>query len=357
LDLRRTIDLPSFEHLAEALEDAIGDTLISEMNRRDGSPIAAPDWTEQYGNIIVGGMALDRGFTVEGLTVTYMPRTTGTGNADTIQQRGRFFGYKRSYLGYCRLYLETEIEAAFRAYIEHEEQMRASLRRFIAEGRPLQEWRRAFFLDKTLRPTRHSVMSTDYVRPLLTGSWSLPRSPQLVPDLVAQNRVKVDSFLEAIPRTPYKLDPRWTDDQTPPRYVSEMRLDTAYETLLAEMIYPDERDSLNHTLLLLQLERLLEKDPNQRCDFFLMSEAGDHRRRKLPDDPEKEARIEGFFQGRNERTGYPGAATLKSNIRPTIQVHRYDLTRAGEIVVEDVPIVAVHLPPKLRADVIIQPQN
>jgi len=357
LDLARTIELPSFEQLAEELKDAIGDTLVSEMNTRDGNPIAAPDWTEQYGNILVGGIALDRGFTVEGLTVTYMPRSTGTGNADTIQQRGRFFGYKRSYLGYCRLYLEADTEAAFRAYIDHEEQMRASLRRFIEAGLPLQDWRRAFFLDSTLRPTRNSVLSTDYVRPLLFRNWSYPRSPQLTLELVAKNRAPVDSFLEGIPHSPYRGNPNWTNEQTPPRHVQEMPLAAVYEGLLAQMIYPEEGDSLNLTLLLLQLERLLESDPAQTCDLYLMSEAGDHRYRKLHRERNDRIRLEGFFQGRNEPTGYPGAAEIRSAVRPTIQIHRYDLTLDGEPVAQDVPIVAVHLPRRLQAPMIFQPHN
>ena len=48
-------------------------------------------WQTEYAWILVGGQALDRGFTVEGLTVTYMPRGLGVGNADTVQQRARFF--------------------------------------------------------------------------------------------------------------------------------------------------------------------------------------------------------------------------------------------------------------------------
>jgi hypothetical protein len=64
------------------------------------------DWGQSYGWLLVGGQAMDRGITVEGLTVTYMPRGRGVNNADTIQQRARFFGYKRRYLGFCRVYLE-----------------------------------------------------------------------------------------------------------------------------------------------------------------------------------------------------------------------------------------------------------
>ena len=40
--------------------------------------------------ILVGGTKLSRGFTVEGLTITYYTRRTG--QADTLMQMGRWFG-------------------------------------------------------------------------------------------------------------------------------------------------------------------------------------------------------------------------------------------------------------------------
>jgi len=46
-----------------------------------------------------------------------MPRDMGVGNADTIQQRARFFGYGRRYLGYCRVFLEQSVRDAFAFYV------------------------------------------------------------------------------------------------------------------------------------------------------------------------------------------------------------------------------------------------
>lgn len=52
------------------------------------------DWTKAPLHVLVGGNKLDRGFTVEGLTVTYMNRPT-TVQVDTLEQRARAFGYRR----------------------------------------------------------------------------------------------------------------------------------------------------------------------------------------------------------------------------------------------------------------------
>ena len=85
---------------------------------------------------------MDRVFTVEGLTVTYMPRGPGVGNADAIQQRARFFGYKRRYLGFCRIYLEQDALTAFEQYVSHEDEMHEQLKTFGATGKPLRDWKR-----------------------------------------------------------------------------------------------------------------------------------------------------------------------------------------------------------------------
>jgi hypothetical protein len=104
-DLRATEpDIPSLDDLCHALPRAIRLTQVLEVNARGGRTPQIP-WFNAYSWIIIAGQAVDRGFTVEGLTVTYMPRGVGVGNADTLQQRGRFFGYKRAYLGYCRVFL------------------------------------------------------------------------------------------------------------------------------------------------------------------------------------------------------------------------------------------------------------
>ncbi|XGU20793.1 Z1 domain-containing protein [Rhodococcus sp. 3Y1] len=49
--------------------------------------------------ILVGGTKLSRGFTVEGLTITYYTRRTG--QADTLMQMGRWFGFRPGTETWC----------------------------------------------------------------------------------------------------------------------------------------------------------------------------------------------------------------------------------------------------------------
>jgi hypothetical protein len=120
-------DLPNFEILTgNNLIHALRYTQVVEVNSRNGATPQIP-WNDSYSWILVGGQSMDRGFTVEGLTVTYMPRNIGTGNVDTIQQRARFFGYKRGYLGFCRVFLDQVTIDAYNFIVEHEEDVRNRL--------------------------------------------------------------------------------------------------------------------------------------------------------------------------------------------------------------------------------------
>jgi len=96
-DLQQTVsDLESFERLMAQLQRTIRRTELYKVNASSGRTPEI-DWRGTYAHILVGGQALDRGFTVKGLTITYMPRGVGARRADTIQQRARFLGYHRAY--------------------------------------------------------------------------------------------------------------------------------------------------------------------------------------------------------------------------------------------------------------------
>ncbi len=56
--------------------------------------------------IAIGGYSLSRGFTLEGLTVSYFLRNTAM--YDTLLQMGRWFGYRDGYEDICRIYLTRE---------------------------------------------------------------------------------------------------------------------------------------------------------------------------------------------------------------------------------------------------------
>ncbi|MFI6041393.1 Z1 domain-containing protein [Nocardia sp. NPDC051321] len=87
--------------------------------------------------ILVGGNKLARGFTVEGLTVSYYRREVKS--ADALMQMGRWFGFRDSYRDLVRLYVTPDLHDTFESICRDEEDFRTELAQFaeMVDGRPL----------------------------------------------------------------------------------------------------------------------------------------------------------------------------------------------------------------------------
>jgi hypothetical protein len=95
--------------------------------------------------ILLGGAKLSRGFTVEGLTVSYYRRVTK--QADTLMQMGRWFGFRNGYKDLVRLYIDRggpdaklDLYEAFEAACRSEELFRKEIRRYAdvkKDGKPV----------------------------------------------------------------------------------------------------------------------------------------------------------------------------------------------------------------------------
>ncbi|MDD1515785.1 Z1 domain-containing protein [Priestia megaterium] len=66
--------------------------------------------------IVIGGTSLARGFTLEGLSVSYFLRNTVF--YDTLMQMGRWFGYRPDYEDLCRIYMTSNMYDNFALIIE-----------------------------------------------------------------------------------------------------------------------------------------------------------------------------------------------------------------------------------------------
>ena len=357
-DLAETLDgdLRPFEDLADTFRFAFRRTRLLEVNARGGRTPEV-DWGSAYGWILVGGQAMDRGFTVEGLTVTYMPRGIGVGNADTVQQRARFFGYKREYLGFCRVYLERGTHDAFGRYVEHEEDMRRQLLTIRDSGDSLNDWKRAFVLDEALRPCRHNVLEFDYIRGRYSDAWVAPRVVQPSDAVLQSNRQTVENFIAA---TDFVAD-QGHPDRTPTQrhdVAAGLSLRDVLEQLLVPVRITSSRDSQRITGLLLQLSRALDEDPHELCTIYRMSPATGRQR-----GVDANGEVTNLFQGEAPvnppaRRGqiYPGDSAIREDNQVSVQIHVLRLTRDGNTVRENVPVLAVWVPARLAVGWIDQNQ-
>jgi hypothetical protein len=349
-------DMPAFDDLVPSVRFAFRNTRVLEVNARGGRTPPV-DWRSAYGWILVGGQAMDRGFTVEGLTVTYMPRGIGVGNADTVQQRARFFGYKRRYLGYCRIYLEQGTLNSFRSYVEHEEDIREQLRVFQESGRPLNEWKRAFVLDNALAPCRNDVLEFDYMRGRFSDDWVAPRVVLGSENVARSNREAVDRFVQDRAFTPTDGHPDRTDIQR-----HDVCENVPLRDVLAQLLIPmritGTTDSQRNIGMLLQLRKALEDNEAETCVVYRMSPT-ERRRRGVDANGE----VTNLYQGEapvnpRERRGevYPGDRAIRDDNTVTVQIHRLDLTQENNVVAQDVPVIAVWVPGRLARGWVVQAQ-
>ncbi len=66
--------------------------------------------------IVIGGAAISRGITLEGLSVSYFLRIAKTPVSDTLTQMGRWFGYRQGYEDLYRIYVPKILHILFRQF-------------------------------------------------------------------------------------------------------------------------------------------------------------------------------------------------------------------------------------------------
>ena len=172
------------------------------LDSNDGFP-----WGEHKFNILVGGQLLDRGFTVENLIMTYMPRDSrGKNQADTIEQRCRFYGYRKNYIDFCRVYITEGLLQDYIDYNESEEYMlnylkENTLSEFVKNGSKV-------LMSKNLNPTNTQRLKDNLKSSKFEG-W-VHFDPQF--EFLKQNNELIENFLNKILKyqstdiVPYKLE-------------------------------------------------------------------------------------------------------------------------------------------------------
>ncbi|KAF0232032.1 MAG: hypothetical protein FD175_227 [Beijerinckiaceae bacterium] len=349
--------LPSFNVVMEKLPRALRNTTVIEFNTRGSPKTPEINWRHAEGWILVGGQAVDRGFTVDSLTVTYMPRGTGVGNADTLQQRARFFGYKRRYLGICRIFLEQGIKDAFEDYVEHEQFMRTELKRIESSGEELRSWRRRLVLDPSLHPCRRSVISDRYSRARSGSGWSQQRGALMTSQARTANSAELVSLVSSLT---FKPDTSYVSAEIAQQHLVAVNvpLKKIVDTLVNYQLQ-DPRDTASFTGLLVTFGEAVRRDPSITAAVYQMRPGATGLRRTCQDD----GSIDNFQQGRTALAGggtaYPGDNTFQLPDCVTVQLHRYDLAfdSKGPIVASAAPLLAIHVPPALAKDWLVQVQQ
>jgi len=95
----------SWNQILTSLPAFIESVVVREVHQRTSVPL---EYRKDMATnaIVVGGASLARGFTLEGLSVSYFLRNTVF--YDTLMQMGRWFGYRIGYEDLCRIYMPAD---------------------------------------------------------------------------------------------------------------------------------------------------------------------------------------------------------------------------------------------------------
>ncbi len=88
--------------------------------------------------IVVGGATLSRGLTIEGLISTYFLRSVG--QADTLMQMGRWFGYRKNYELLPRIWMTSKTKDQFKFLAALDQELRDEIQYMDVNGRSPSEY-------------------------------------------------------------------------------------------------------------------------------------------------------------------------------------------------------------------------
>lgn len=345
-ELSNTVrDIPQFENLFEQLSQAFVNCELWKVNSTGKDPVQLP--FRLPNNILIGGNMLGRGVTIPGLAVTYITREAkNDSNADTLEQRARWFGYKEPYLPFCRIYLTSKLKEKYTELLEHEDDLWETLERNEAQGLKVKDWPTMFRLktkDLKLRPTRSSVAN---YREFRGTGWDRQNKLLIDPGRAYSNVSAVKKFFNSR-NGKLKHFGEVTHLQ-----IEEVDVMDA----ILGLLYPiDSKDTdWENDYTIEYLTRLNFKGVLSKIEILLMSQdkVGEFSYRVRQYD---EAHKITLFQGRSEKrtsndpSYYPGDANIADG-KVQLQVHL--ITAKDKSLANDVQTVAfaLHIPAEEKYD-------
>ncbi|WP_417832860.1 Z1 domain-containing protein [Terasakiella sp.] len=309
--IRRIETPPSFEELIEEVIDVTLDTKI-KLVIQGATEI---DWSNASSHILVGAEMLNRGFTVEGLAVTYMPRNSvSKSNADTIQQRCRFFGYKKSYLDSCRVYLPNDSILDYREYVQHEEIIRSKLK--TSTLREIED--QILILGDQLNPTRNNILSADVIRHKLSG-WRQMNALEHI----SENTNYIEEFIKL---NSFKLFHNFNNNINRNHNFVKLPINDVI-ALLKGFKIAGMPDAIRKSSTIQYLRYLSDKNKIEYAYVFVMAYAKEDGKTRKLNDTKGHLSINNIFMGRSQEGGesYPGDKAIKMEDSLCIQIHKIKL--------------------------------
>jgi len=105
---------------------------VISINNESADRLDYSEYPNGRAVIVVGGLGLSRGLTLEGLSVSYFLRNSIM--YDTLLQMGRWFGYREGYKDLCRIFMTTDAKSWYDHITSAVEELREEFREMDRSG-------------------------------------------------------------------------------------------------------------------------------------------------------------------------------------------------------------------------------
>lgn len=191
-----------------ALVRAAGPIEVRKVNSKSPDKLDYRRYKNEGLHVIaIGGFALSRGFTLEGLTISYFLRNSMM--YDTLLQMGRWFGYRDGYADVCRIFMTEEAIDGYAHISDAIDELRDEFNRMERAGaRPVDFGLKVRAHPESLIVTARNKMRTGQkVRHSVSLAGKLIETTRLRTDAIAANREILSALL-------INLSEFWEPDQS-----------------------------------------------------------------------------------------------------------------------------------------------
>ena len=378
-------NLKPLDVLLEKMVYDLREIKVELINSGPESTATVIEWEKNYAFIICSGQAVDRGTTVQGLTVTYMPRTAA-GSQDTQIQRARFLGYRKDYKDHIRIYVDSDAKKFYKNYHVAESSIRELINEYTFKSfkEAVRQWKLVKGFDSCRKA---AIKIGGEYKFKATGKFVAPFQPHNGKQRIEQNFQIINEFIS-------KYDFKDMDEDswfgtTAARSHSSITLPIreAYESLLSNIGFQDPKDARAWADLDLFMRHAYHQggdnpDGNQE-DFnvqivlmgrsrYTTNQWEIRNRSEKPTCDEKGCRgrlvnlkcnicnhlhddsivnLSGILQGASQKGSdiYPGDREIYSHdpYTFTIQIHMLKVERRTGVEQENVPLIASRLPEEI----------
>ena len=268
------------------LNEAAADisTICVNVLSNDSLDYDTLDWPDGRSLIVVGGMALSRGLTLEGLSVSYILRNSTA--YDTILQMGRWFGYRDGYKDLCRIFITSRAASEYAHISEAVEELRDDLRQMYSLGLTP----KTFGLRVRRHPTALEITARNKMRTAETVTREVALSGRFVETYkVFNNDLAIAQNIAAFRKAVDDASRSGTcADSLPEGYTQTTSLGWFWKDASADIVKDLVKDFINvqecfqtdKAPLLNFLREYFQNEPDRKVDVLLRSRNKDE---SLPD--------------------------------------------------------------------------